>query len=154
MTSCTSRESIYINWKRVEAHVGKIRIETEKPAYTTNKRRNERHASLGASNSLTETEEKREVAVNAVVPFEFTGGLDTLPRRGDLDEDTVFLDTDEFVQGDELLGLDVTRTIQRASSACLPNYVYHVVEVNLPFSWWLPCQRRDERRPPSTHGRE
>lgn len=91
-----------------------------KTAYTTNKGRNERHASLGASNSLTETEEKREVTVNAVVPFEFTRCLDTLPRRCDLDEDTLLLDADGLVESNELFGLDGGHT----PSACLPNYVY------------------------------
>ena len=44
--------------------------------------------------------------MNAVVPFEFTGGLDTLPRRRDLDEDTLLLDTEAIVEGNEFLGLN------------------------------------------------
>ena len=94
--------------------IGKFQIEIykrKKPAYTTNKRRNESHTSFGASNRLAETEEKRQVAMNAVVPFEFTRSLDTLPRRCDLDEDTLLLDTNGFVKGNKLLRLDVMRTI-------------------------------------------
>jgi len=89
--------------------------------------------------------------MNSVVPFEFTRGLDTLPRRCDLDEDTLFLDTNGFIESDEFLGLDDEKD---QASARLPNYVYRVIEGNLPFSWYVPCQRRVERRPPSTHGRE
>ena len=92
--------------------------------------------------------------MNAVVPFEFTGGLDTLPRRCDLDEDTLLLDTEAIVEGDEFLGLNDENDSMVMASACLPNYVYGLIEANLPFSWWLLCQRRDEHQPPSTHGRE
>lgn len=43
--------------------------------------------------------------MNAVVSLEFPGGLDTLPRRCDFDEDTLLLDTNRFVKRDELFGL-------------------------------------------------
>lgn len=104
-----------MNWKG-EAHVGKIQI--EKSAYATNKGRNEGDTCLSASNGLTETEEKREIAVNAVVPFEFTRCLDTLPRRCDLDEDTLLLDTDRFVQGNELFGLDDEKESRQHQHVC------------------------------------
>lgn len=62
--------------------------------------------------------------MNAVVPFEFTRCLDTLPRRCDLDEDTLLLDSDRFVEGNELFGLDDEKESTPAASACLPNYVF------------------------------
>lgn len=43
--------------------------------------------------------------MDVVLLLEFTGGLDALPCRSDLDEDTLFLDADGVVEGDELLGL-------------------------------------------------
>jgi hypothetical protein len=43
--------------------------------------------------------------VNAIVFLEFTSGLDTLPGRGDLDQNAVLVDADGLVEGDELLGL-------------------------------------------------
>lgn len=43
--------------------------------------------------------------MDVVLLLEFTGGLDTLPCRSDLDEDTLLLDADGFVEGNELLGL-------------------------------------------------
>lgn len=43
--------------------------------------------------------------MNVVVPLEFPGGLDTLPSRSDLDEDTVLVNTEGLVEGEELLGL-------------------------------------------------
>lgn len=44
--------------------------------------------------------------MNVVISLKFTGGLDTLPRRCYLDKDTLLLDTDGFVEGNELFGLD------------------------------------------------
>lgn len=37
--------------------------------------------------------------------LELLGGLDTLPGRGDLDEDAVLVDTDRLVELDQLAGL-------------------------------------------------
>lgn len=73
--------------------------------YTSDERRDERDASLSASDSLAETEKKSQVTVDVVLLLEFTSGLDTLPCRSDLDEDTLLLDADRLVQGNELLGL-------------------------------------------------
>ena len=73
--------------------------------HTADEGRNQGDASLGTSNSLAETEEESEVAVNAVLSLELLRRLDTLPGRGDLDQDTLALDTDRLVKGNEVLGL-------------------------------------------------
>lgn len=73
--------------------------------HTSDERRNQGNTSLGAGNCLTETEEEREVAVNAIVTLKLPSSLDTLPRRCDLDEDTLFLHTNTLVQRNQLLGL-------------------------------------------------
>lgn len=68
-------------------------------------RRNQGNTSLGASNGLAETEKESQVAVDVVIPLQFPSGLDTLPGRSDLDEDTVLVDTEGLVEGEELLSL-------------------------------------------------
>lgn len=60
---------------------------------------------LGASDGLGKAEEEGEVAVDAVVTFEFASSLDTLPCGRDLDQDAVLLDADGLVESDKLLGL-------------------------------------------------
>ena len=65
---------------------------------TTNEGGDEESASLGGSNGLDGGEEESEVAVDVVVALQNLGGLDTLPRRGDLDQDTVLGDTLLLVQ--------------------------------------------------------
>lgn len=79
-----------------------------------NERRDERDTSLSAGDSLAETEEKGEVAVDAVLLLELAGSLDTLPSGSDLDEDAVLGDSDGLVESDELVGL---RTNNRCASA-------------------------------------
>ena len=59
---------------------------------------------------MTEAEEEGKVAVDAFL-LKLPGGLDTLPGGGDLDEDTVLLDTDGLVESDELLGLGLGRRL-------------------------------------------
>lgn len=54
---------------------------------------------------MAKAEQEGEIAVNAIVPLEFTSGLDTFPGRCDFDKDTVLLDANRFIEGDELLGL-------------------------------------------------
>ena len=49
--------------------------------------------------------------MNAVIALQLAGGLDTLPGGGDLDEDTVLLDTDGLVESNELLGLRLGRLL-------------------------------------------
>ena len=72
---------------------------------TANEGRDESDTSLGASNSLTETEQESEVAVDPVVTLELTGSLDTLPGGSDLDENAFLGDTDRLVEFDQVLGL-------------------------------------------------
>jgi hypothetical protein len=43
-------------------------------------------------------EQKGEVAVNFVVALQDTGGLDTFPGRGDLDEDAGLVDSNGLVE--------------------------------------------------------
>lgn len=73
--------------------------------YTADERRDEGDLRLGTSNSLAETEEKGEVAVDVVLRLEFPRRLDTLPGRRDLDQDALTLDANRLVEGDEVLGL-------------------------------------------------
>ena len=72
---------------------------------TANEGRDESDTSLGTSNSLAETEQESEVAVDPVVTLEFTGSLDTFPRGSDLDENAFLGDTDRLVELDQVLGL-------------------------------------------------
>ena len=69
----------------------------KKHTHTSNKWRNEGHARLGTSDSLRETEQERQVAVNLFLLLEFASGLNTFPRRSDLDQDAFFGDPDGFV---------------------------------------------------------
>lgn len=80
---------------------------------TSDEGRDEGDLGFGTCNGLLESEEEREVAVDVVLGFELTGGLDTLPGRGDLDEDSVLADADLLVEGDQVLGLRVF--VQRGS---------------------------------------
>jgi hypothetical protein len=43
--------------------------------------------------------------VDVLVGLQVSGGLDTFPGGSDLDQDSLSLDTDGFVEGDQLLGL-------------------------------------------------
>lgn len=71
---------------------------------TTNEWRNKSNARLSACNSLPEAEQESKIAVDALL-LELARGLDTLPCRGDLDQDTLLLDTKSLVQGEELFCL-------------------------------------------------
>ena len=66
--------------------------------YAAHERRDECDACLGARNSLTKAKEQGQVAVNPVITLELARSLDTLPGRGDLDEDTVLGDTNGLVE--------------------------------------------------------
>ena len=72
---------------------------------TTNEGRDESDASLGTSNSLSETEQKGEVTVDLIVTLEFTSSLDTLPAGSDLDENALLGDPNRLVELDQVLGL-------------------------------------------------
>jgi hypothetical protein len=65
---------------------------------TADEGRDEESTSLSSSNSLDEREHKSQVAVDAVLGLQDVSGLDTLPGRGDLDENAVLGDTSLLVQ--------------------------------------------------------
>lgn len=73
--------------------------------HTSDEWRDECYFGLSTGNSLTETEEKSEIAVDSIVTLEFTSSLDTLPCGSDLDQDTLLLDADRVVESDELFCL-------------------------------------------------
>jgi hypothetical protein len=73
--------------------------------YTADERRDESDTCLSASDSLTEAEQKGEIAVDAIISLKFTSSLDTLPCRCDFDENTLLLDTNRLIEGNELLSL-------------------------------------------------
>ena len=62
----------------------------------------EPHVHLGARDGLAETEEERQVAVDAFL-FENLGGLDAFPRGTQLDQDALLRDASSFVQLNELV---------------------------------------------------
>lgn len=53
---------------------------------------------LGGGDGLRQREHEGQVAVDAVLTLEDLGGLDTLPCRGDLDQNAVLGDTDRLVE--------------------------------------------------------
>lgn len=55
-------------------------------------------AGFGAGDGLHEREHERQVAVDAVLRLQDARCLDAFPRRGDLDQDSVFGDADGFVE--------------------------------------------------------
>lgn len=65
----------------------------------------EKSVSLGGSDGLDQAEHEGEVAVDAVVALQDLGGLDTLPGRGDLDENAVLGDALSLVELDDVQGL-------------------------------------------------
>lgn len=82
---------------------------------SADERRDKGDLGLSASDSLAETEEKGEVAVDAVDLLEVLGGLDTLPGGGNLDQNSLLLDTDGLVESDELVGLEKSSEVQTVS---------------------------------------
>lgn len=65
---------------------------------TADEGRDEECAGFGSGDGLDFGEEKGEVAVDGVLLLQDTGGLDTFPGGGDLDQDAGFIDTDGFVE--------------------------------------------------------
>lgn len=53
---------------------------------------------LGGGNGLDEREHECQVGVNTVVTLQDLGGLDALPCRGDLDQDTVLRNTLSLIE--------------------------------------------------------
>ena len=72
---------------------------------STDEGRDQGDTSLGTGDGLAETEEQGQVAVDVLVGLQVSGGLDTFPGGSDLDQDSLSLDADGFVEGDQLLGL-------------------------------------------------
>ena len=72
---------------------------------TADEGRDESDTSLGTSNSLAETEQEGEIAVDLVITLEFTGSLDTLPAGSDLDQNAFLGDPNRLVELDQVLGL-------------------------------------------------
>lgn len=62
----------------------------------TDERRDQERTGLGSGNGLDNAEHESQIAVDAVLRLEYVSGLDTLPRRGDLDEDTILGDAQGF----------------------------------------------------------
>jgi hypothetical protein len=58
----------------------------------------EESAGLSSGNSLDEREHQSQVGVDAVIPLEDLGGLDTLPCRGDLDKNALLANALLLVQ--------------------------------------------------------
>jgi len=73
--------------------------------YTSNKWWDQSNTGFSAGDSLAETEKEGEIAVDTIVTFEFPGSLDTFPCRRDFDQNTLFLDTNWIIEGNELLSL-------------------------------------------------
>mmetsp|Transcript_2297 Transcript_2297/g.4018 ORF Transcript_2297/g.4018 Transcript_2297/m.4018 type:complete len:219 (-) Transcript_2297:90-746(-) len=71
---------------------------------TSNEGRDERASSFGTCDSLCDREDECEVASNAKLLQHF-GGLNTLPRRRDLNENTLLLDAHLLVHFDQLKSL-------------------------------------------------
>jgi hypothetical protein len=65
---------------------------------TADEGRDEESTGLSSSNGLDEREHEGQVAVDAVLGLQDVSGLDTLPGRGDLDENAVLGDTSLLVQ--------------------------------------------------------
>lgn len=60
---------------------------------------------LGAGNSLSKAKEESEVAVDPIVALELAGSLDALPCRCNLNQHTLLLNPNGFIESNELLGL-------------------------------------------------
>ena len=73
--------------------------------HSTNKGRDQGNTSLSTSNSLTKPKKKSKVTMNVFIPLQFTSGLNTLPRRCNLDQNAVFGDTKGFIESNQLFRL-------------------------------------------------
>jgi len=69
--------------------------------------RNESDTSFGTSHSLTETEQESKVAMDLLITLKFTGSLDTLPGRCDLNENAFLGDANGLVKFDQVSGLNL-----------------------------------------------
>lgn len=113
---------------------------------TANEGRDEGDIGLSTSDSLAETEQKSEVAVNLFFALEFTGSLDTLPAGSDLDENAFLGDANGLVELDQVPGL-CRRTFH---VECL--FEGETNTSCAPWPWWPPYRTRAWRRPRLKHG--
>ena len=65
---------------------------------TTDKGGDQESTGLRGGDGLGEGEEESEVAVDAVIPLQNLGGLDALPRGGNLDQDAILGDARRLVE--------------------------------------------------------
>lgn len=65
---------------------------------TADKGRNEESASLGSGNGLGKRKHERQVAVDAVLALQNVRRLDTLPSRGNLDENALLFNANLLVK--------------------------------------------------------
>lgn len=77
----------------------------KKGTHTSDEGRDEGNLGLSTGNGLLKAEEEGKIAVNLMVALELPSSLDTLPSRGDLDQDTLAGDSDGVVEGNEVLSL-------------------------------------------------
>lgn len=73
--------------------------------YAANERRHQGYTGLGTRNGLNESKHEGQVAVDTVLLFKLASGLDSLPRRGDLDEDPVSVDANRLIQSNQFSSL-------------------------------------------------
>ena len=99
---------------------------------TADEGRDEGDAGLSTSDSLAETEQESEIAVNLLVALEFASSLDTLPGRGDLDENAFLRDANGLVELDQVPGL-CRRTFH------VRDLFEETKTSRAPWSWWPPC---------------
>ena len=71
-------------------------------AHASDERGDESDTGLGARDSLGKPEHKSQVAVDAVHLFKLSGSLNALPSGRDLDEYTLFANTDGLVERNNL----------------------------------------------------
>ena len=73
--------------------------------YTSDKRRDQSNTSFSTCHGLSERKKQGEVTMNIIITLKLASRLDTFPRRCNLDQNTVLVDTDRLVETDELLCL-------------------------------------------------
>jgi hypothetical protein len=67
--------------------------------YSADKGRNQSYSGFSACNGLRKTKEEGKVAVYSVFFFQFPGGLNTFPSRGNFDKYAFLGDAQGTIQG-------------------------------------------------------
>lgn len=78
---------------------------------SANKRGDQGDTSLSAGNSLTKAKEQGKITMDIILLFQFSCCLDTFPSRGNLDQDSVFVDPKGLVELDEVFGFLLGRLL-------------------------------------------